>query len=195
MSQQELPPTLEQYPGYFPAAKAPFWTRGKVGIAAGVAGLVIGVVASPGSAESQPAAAKQAPSPTISTADIQTKIDAAVSAAEDRLSGKIATVRDNAQQRLSDMRERSVTAQRTAVTRAIARTHAQDHAALIRAVAAAKAAAAPVTAPPAPAAPSTDPRFSYCYEANAAGYGPYFEGQDPEYYWYDDADNDGEVCE
>ena len=35
MSQQELPPTLEQYPGYFPAAKPPFWTRGRVGIAAG----------------------------------------------------------------------------------------------------------------------------------------------------------------
>ena len=37
----------------------------------------------------------------------------------------------------------------------------------------------------------TDPHFSYCYEANDAGYGSYVEGEDPEYDWYDDNDNDG----
>jgi hypothetical protein len=42
---------------------------------------------------------------------------------------------------------------------------------------------------------ATDPRFSYCYEANDAGYGPYVSGVDPEYDWYRDADNDGVVCE
>lgn len=42
---------------------------------------------------------------------------------------------------------------------------------------------------------STDPRFSYCYQATASGYGPYVRGQDPEYAWYTDADNDGRVCE
>ena len=41
----------------------------------------------------------------------------------------------------------------------------------------------------------TDPRFDYCYEANDAGYGPYYQGTDPEYPWYDDADGDGIVCE
>lgn len=40
-----------------------------------------------------------------------------------------------------------------------------------------------------------DPRFDWCYEANAAGYGNYVQGRDPEYDWYDDADNDGVVCE
>jgi micrococcal nuclease len=61
---------------------------------------------------------------------------------------------------------------------------------------------AQLTAPaPAPAAPEpaggggTDPQFSWCYEANAAGYGPYYQGQDPEYDWYDDRDGDGIVCE
>ena len=39
-----------------------------------------------------------------------------------------------------------------------------------------------------------DPRFPYCKDL-PAGYGPYFKGRDPEYYWYRDADNDGEVCE
>jgi hypothetical protein len=42
---------------------------------------------------------------------------------------------------------------------------------------------------------SLDPRFDYCYEAKAAGYGPYYRGVDPEYDWYTDADNDGVVCE
>jgi hypothetical protein len=42
---------------------------------------------------------------------------------------------------------------------------------------------------------SLDPRFEYCYQATDAGYGPYYEGRDPEYDWYDDADGDGVVCE
>lgn len=41
----------------------------------------------------------------------------------------------------------------------------------------------------------TDPRFDYCYEANANGYGPYKKGRDPEYDWYRDRDGDGVVCE
>lgn len=40
-----------------------------------------------------------------------------------------------------------------------------------------------------------DPRFDTCGEANAAGYGPYSRGQDPEYRWYIDRDSDGVACE
>lgn len=40
-----------------------------------------------------------------------------------------------------------------------------------------------------------DPRFSTCAEAKSHGYGPYVQGEDPEYYWYIDRDNDGDVCE
>ena len=62
------------------------------------------------------------------------------------------------------------------------------------------APAAPVTpvAPAAPAAPTaggTDPQFRTCKLAKASGYGPYYEGTDPEYDWYRDADSDGIVCE
>lgn len=42
---------------------------------------------------------------------------------------------------------------------------------------------------------SNDPRFSRCKEALRNGYGPYYEGVDPEYDWYIDADRDGVVCE
>ncbi len=41
----------------------------------------------------------------------------------------------------------------------------------------------------------TDPRFDTCSAANAAGYGPYTRGQDPEYAWYIDRDGDGRACE
>ncbi|WP_082590339.1 DUF1524 domain-containing protein [Phycicoccus sp. Soil748] len=51
----------------------------------------------------------------------------------------------------------------------------------------------PSVAPP--AASATDPRFGTCREANAAGYGPYRRGVDPEYDWYQDRDHDGLVCE
>lgn len=47
----------------------------------------------------------------------------------------------------------------------------------------------------APAPSGLDPRFDTCKAAIAAGYGPYYEGKDPEYDWYRDADNDGKVCE
>lgn len=40
-----------------------------------------------------------------------------------------------------------------------------------------------------------DPRFSYCYQATAAGFGPYCRGRDAEYPWYTDGDSDGVVCE
>ena len=40
-----------------------------------------------------------------------------------------------------------------------------------------------------------DPRFDTCGAANAAGYGPYSRGRDPEYGWYIDRDRDGLACE
>ncbi|MEV0649815.1 excalibur calcium-binding domain-containing protein [Phytomonospora sp. NPDC050363] len=40
-----------------------------------------------------------------------------------------------------------------------------------------------------------DPRFDNCASANEAGYGYYWMGEDPEYYWYDDEDGNGVACE
>ncbi len=60
----------------------------------------------------------------------------------------------------------------------------------------------PTTAPPPPPPPpppapvqATDPNYGTCKEAKANGAGPYYQGQDPEYGWYRDADSDGIVCE
>lgn len=41
----------------------------------------------------------------------------------------------------------------------------------------------------------TDPRYSSCKAAKAAGLGPYYRGRDAEYSWYIDRDKDGIVCE
>ena len=57
----------------------------------------------------------------------------------------------------------------------------------------------PATSAPKPvvtkAAPATDPDYGTCKAAKAAGAGPYYQGRDPEYDWYRDADSDGIVCE
>jgi len=63
-------------------------------------------------------------------------------------------------------------------------------------VTAAAPASDPVPAPvPADTGGGTDPDMGTCKAAKAAGYGPYVEGQDPEYAFYRDADHDGTVCE
>lgn len=56
--------------------------------------------------------------------------------------------------------------------------------------------AAPTTVPAKPGAATLDPKFASCAEAIAAGFGPYVEGDDPEYDFYADEDVDGEgvVC-
>ncbi len=60
----------------------------------------------------------------------------------------------------------------------------------------------PVTAAPQPAVDlgsdsdgGSDPNFGTCAEAKQSGNTPYVQGQDPEYNYYDDRDNDGIVCE
>jgi hypothetical protein len=83
-----------------------------------------------------------------------------------------------------------VEAEKKAAAEAAARAEAERRAAE---QAAAAAKPAPAMAP-APAA-GTDPRFGTCKEAKANGYGNYRQGQDSEYDWYRDADNDGVVCE
>lgn len=42
---------------------------------------------------------------------------------------------------------------------------------------------------------NTDPIFDTCAQAKRYGYGPYVQGSDYEYGFYDDRDNDGIVCE
>lgn len=201
MTQPQLPPSLQQYPGYFPAAKPPFWTRTKVGLGGAIVGLVIGVSA--GASAAGPATPPKADLPSrveqAPATDATAAIETAVGQVRSEMADKLAGVREDARTRLAEVNKRAASSRQAAVARAVAQTRAQDRAQTAKAIAQVKAQyAAPQPAPAvpaAPAAPATDPRFSYCYEANDHGYGPYFQGRDPEYAWYDDADGDGEVCE
>lgn len=189
-------PTLDQYPGYYPAGSKPFWSRAKVGVVAGVAGLLIGLAGTTGSDAEVPPEASSA----TEIADLQTELDEAL-AANEHLSDELTSDRAEAATAASDASRVAKRAQKKAVHAAIARTRRAEQKKAAAAVAAAKREAAAASVPTSAVAPlaapasSTDPQYSYCYEANDAGFGPYYQGQDPEYDWYDDADGDGAVCE
>jgi len=189
MSSQSAPPDLEQYPGYFPAAKPPFWTRSKVGVACGVLGLVLGAaVASGDTGEGGSAQSARA-------ADVDSAVDEATASLEQELADSEEALREQAEQAEADLE-----AARAELATAKREAKVAQRKAVEKAVAAEKSRqAASQTAPEvntfAGSPRSLDPRFSYCYEANDAGYGPYLRGIDPEYDWYDDRDNDGLVCE
>jgi hypothetical protein len=197
MSIQNAPPGLEQYPGYFPASKPPFWTKAKVGVASGVLGLMIGVAgASGGIAGADPTDDADAPTAAdIAQADVdQGVVDRAVADATTSLQQEL----DDQDAALREQQERAAALLDEARAEA-AETKAQAKVAQQKAVAKAVAAEKARQAASKPKvntlAGGNDPQFDWCYEANDAGYGPYREGEDPEYYWYDDRDNDGLVCE
>lgn len=192
-------PKLEQYPGYFPEGSKPFWTRAKVGVVAGVVGLIVGVAGVGGDPEAD------TPTASITTegddgSAHETELAQALeenSSLEDQLQKE----RADAEKALRAAAKSAKQTQRQAVQAAVAKVRQEERAKTAAAVQAAKSAAAAAAAASTPVNPfassggSTDPRFSYCYEANDAGFGPYYQGQDPEYDWYDDRDGDGVVCE
>lgn len=53
----------------------------------------------------------------------------------------------------------------------------------------------PASALPPPPGRQPDPRYATCAEVKVHGLGPYYRGQDVEYGWYRDQDNDGIACE
>ena len=191
-------PKLEQYPGYYPAGSRPFWSRAKVAVVASVTGLTLGIVG--GGSDGEPAEAAQAPTSGPSVSELQADLDQALSAKAD-LSDQLREQTDDAVKDSAQAAKAAAIAQKKAVRKAVSRARQEEQKKAATAIRAAEAKALAAAAAPAAIAPlaapqpSTDPRFSYCYEANAAGYGPYYQGQDPEYGWYDDRDGDGIVCE
>lgn len=193
-------PSLEKYPGHFPPTKPPFWNRTKAAIAAGFAGLLIGLLVAAGgpAATEQPAADEQqgvAEEPELSGDDLADEVEGAVAEETARMQDKLDRQRANAQERLASAQARAEKASTRAVRRAVEKARTVEREKAARAVAAAEAEAQQPAPAPLASGGATDQRLNYCYEVNAAGLGPYYQGQDPEYDWYDDADNDGMVCE
>lgn len=203
MSSHSPEPSLENYPGWFPAAKPPFWSRTKVAALMGVVGLLVGLLvglAAGGDADGADSGDHEsvAAPPAASPADTEAAVDQAVDQTARAWRARMAALRTREDHRLALARREARRRQQQAVRKAVAAERAKAAQALAQAKA--RAAASSSSAASSSTASTgrggrVDPRFSYCYQANAAGYGPYWRGRDAEYYWYEDADNDGEVCE
>ncbi|MDP2775226.1 MAG: excalibur calcium-binding domain-containing protein, partial [Nocardioides sp.] len=128
-----------------------------------------------------------------SEADVESAVAEAVGAVRESMTAKLEQQRATAAERLERVKAKAAATKTKAVERAVARTRTEEQRKAARAVANALADVAPEPTPPTPGG-ETDPRFDYCYNATDAGYGPYYQGE-TEYEWYDDADNDGAVCE
>lgn len=200
-------------PGYplAESTKSSAWSRRRVGIVAGIAGLVLGIgigIGASGSESSGIAAAGK----QFAAADLDAAVAAAVTDAEEEFAAEREQTESLAADEIARVEDEldAVKAQAEADLLAAARTaKARQRRAVAKAVAGekrradARVAAAKASQPQSLAGVSSgtasgsgaDPRFSWCYEANDAGYGPYYQGGDAEYDWYDDAYGDGVVCE
>ena len=197
---------LSDYPGWFPA-KLPVWKRKWVQLTgASLLAFTIGM------------AAAGSPEPTedmITTAKAQALVDKAAQQAHDQATE--AAERDAAKSPavLALLEQEKAKASQAAAGQAkaelkkaqaqlakVTRERNRARARATQAEAAAKAAENKVRslaeAEPEPTADGgggMDPIFDTCGEANDNGYGPYQQGVDPEYGYYDDRDDDGDVCE
>jgi hypothetical protein len=201
-----LPP-VDEYPGYF-AKKPPFHRRRRVQVVgAGMAGLLLGLAISGGSGSAAPSSEPEG----VPEAEVQARITAAIegareeaqaeaesaqAASESTTTEELEDVRldlaateqelRDARREIRAVKKAAKRAKRKAVAAAVKRTKAEMRD---------NTQAQPGTTSANSGSGSTDPRFSYCYEANDAGYGNYQRGVDPEYDWYRDSDSDGWVCE
>lgn len=208
----QAPPSLQDYPGWFPA-KLPVWRRKWVQMTTvSLVAFLVGMGVS-GSPSTENMMSLERAHTLASRAADNARDEAVADAEKDVLSSPqvlaaLEQEREKAKAQLSQAdaqvgkaeakakRQAKLLASARQQIRSLKQQKASAVATAQKAQQAARDAQQAPAAEPEPAAASgTDPRFSYCYEANDAGYGPYFQGQDPEYDWYDDADNDGEVCE
>lgn len=177
------------------APKKPFWSRPKVGAAGLVLGLAIGLSGT-GDAEPSDEAATAPDEPAqvvqqgATDEEVQQEVDAAVETATDDLEDELAAQQATSESDLRDLRLRARKAQGVAVDKAVARALADVPEPDVESPVVEEE---PVVEPD--PAPSTDPQFDTCGDAKDAGFGPYYAGQDAEYDWYDDRDDDGIVCE
>jgi hypothetical protein len=188
-------PPLQDYPGYFPV-KIALWKRKWVQITG--ASLVAFMIGAGAGGATEPTAASDTSSGTTS-AKTDSSASAALAKVKDeahRLKAQVAAARQHEQSAIAQVQAQARTSQREAVNAAKAQMRAAAKTRQQQAVAAAVADAADGTSTSSgDSSNATDPRFSYCTEANDAGYGNYQQGVDPEYDWYDDNDGDGIVCE
>ncbi|MGO4255688.1 excalibur calcium-binding domain-containing protein [Marmoricola sp. RAF53] len=173
------------------------WWKSKpaIGVGAGLFGLILGV--GMGGSDTGDADALNTRISTLSEQKADLKQE--VASLEDDVAAK-----DNASQAAVDDQVAGAVAEANAAAkaaqqRAVAAAVAKERKKADQRVAAAREEAAANQPRPLTGGGGggggTDPHFGTCGEANDNGYGPYTEGVDPEYDWYQDRDGDGVVCE
>jgi acetylornithine deacetylase/succinyl-diaminopimelate desuccinylase-like protein len=201
-----VPPTpdkdpLSGYPGYF-SGKLPIWRRKWVAAtAAGLFGFVVGAGASGGETTST------VPAGYVSESVVEDRVadeveevsESTDARVDEAVAEAVRSVRADARSLVEQVRADAQRLQKRAVATAVRRAVTKERSKADAKIEAARESAQSLVSNPAPDANTsggdTDPQYTYCYEANAGGYGPYQEGVDPEYDWYDDRDGDGVVCE
>jgi len=181
---QSALPEIENYPGFVTEAKAKrsrWLGKTSIGVASGLAGLVIGLA---------------------SAGDTEAAKDEAKAEANKAAQAKIALIRDQTDERVDEAKQEALANEQEAIDEAVTAAVDEEKARRSKLIKQAVAEAVKETkadlktsAEPKTLVSQTDPRFDTCGAANAAGYGNYRRGSDPEYEWYDDRDNDGVVCE
>lgn len=164
-----------------------WWTsRPAIALASGVIGLSVGA----------------GMNASADTGALTKKVDALADQRSD-LKSQVLQLKDSAvdqseiDQQVADAVEQAETDADAAQEAAVAAAVTKERQRAARLVAAAKKSATTTkpSSSPSSSGGGTDPRFRTCGDANDAGYGPYRQGADPEYDWYQDRDSDGVVCE
>lgn len=203
----EPTPDLESYPGWFPA-KLPVWRRKWVQVtAASFLAFVFGVMiggAEPSNADGTMSIAKAHSLADKAAASAKAEAEADV-LKNPQVVAAIAAERDKTEAAVAAAKKQAAAAATAQAQQQIQQLRKEKQAALkaaAKAQAAADDAAAEAASQPQPLADTgssgssgTDPRYNTCAEANDNGYGPYTQGVDPEYDWYQDRDHDGRDCE
>ena len=161
------------------------WTsKPKIAAASGVLGLLLGAGVGGQTDDGAIAEAKDQSRSLVQKAEASAdaRVDDAVAEAEEANTAAIDEAVSQAVAAEKAKREKLIASAVTQAVDEVKATAAQPEAAKPKTLVDSKPAA-------------TDPRFGTCREANAAGYGNYQRGSDPEYDWYQDRDKDGSVCE
>ncbi|WP_205471591.1 excalibur calcium-binding domain-containing protein [Nocardioides sp. SYSU D00038] len=181
--------------------KTRLWGRGKTASATGLAGLVLGFALAGGGSGTSSADESPAETPGASDAEVAQAVAEETATLHDQLAAAEERLTEAGEEAAADLaaavataEERALKAQRRAVRQAVARVRDEERRKLEQAVQEARDEAASGGVTPF-AGGGSDPLFDTCGEANAAGFGHYVSGVDPEYTHYDDRDGDGVVCE
>lgn len=178
-----------------PGKKRSTWWRSKaaIGVGAGTFGLLVGAALGASGAGDDEALNTRISALSSQKSDLKDQVAGLKEDAEEAEAARQAAIDQQVAAAVDEANKEATAAQEAAVAAAVAAERAKADERVAAAEEEAQANQPKTLVGNGGGA--TDPRFDTCGEANDKGYGPYTEGEDPEYDWYQDRDGDGEVCE